>query len=92
MKSAAPTEKVAVKRASNVKAEPLTKLPNELPVAKMLAQKFKQAKASGKWMVAIWRVSDGQLHLDRMAVNFPRGDIDAAMQLIVANVQLLKTE
>ncbi len=49
-----------------------------------------RAAKTGKWMVAVFRVEDKQLHLDRTAVNFPKGDIDLAMRLIVENVQQLK--
>lgn len=45
---------------------------------------------AGRWLVAVFRVEQEQLFLDRTANNFPKRDIDLAMRLIVEDVQKLK--
>lgn len=40
------------------------------------------AQRSGKFMVAVWRVEDGKVHLDRKTENFPTDDFGSALQLL----------
>ena len=53
---------------------------------------LKTALNSGQWLVAIFRVQDGILFLDRTAMDFPKSDIDGATRLFVENLMDLKTQ
>jgi len=59
-------------------------------VPKDVLANLETACRSGKWLVAIWRVQDGKVFLDRTATDFPKADLDLAMRLIVENVQEMK--
>ncbi len=63
----------------------------ESPVDQAVAN-VTRATTSGKWMVAAWRIDGNTIFLDRIAFNFPKADVDTAMQLIVQDVQKLKVE
>lgn len=63
----------------------LVQLAGQIPVE--ILQQIATAIASGSWMVAVWRVADGQVHLDRTTISFPNGDLDIAMQLLADNLK-----
>jgi hypothetical protein len=46
---------------------------------------------SEQWMIAVFRIEDGKLFLDRTAVDFPKVDLDAAIRLVVESLNELKT-
>lgn len=40
------------------------------------------AKASGKYMVAVWRVADDKLELFRVTEGFPLADVPTALEML----------
>jgi hypothetical protein len=55
-----------------------------------LQRAMQQAVASGRWLIAVYRVEDGQVKLHRTARDFPPFDLDTAVRLLQENVQALK--
>jgi len=51
-----------------------------------------RAFKAGQWLIAIFRVEQEQLFLDRTAMNFPKADVDLASRLFVENIQELKAK
>ena len=47
------------------------------------------AMASQRWLVAVWHVSEGRLHLYREANDFPDADIGAAQRLLQDDLGVL---
>lgn len=76
--------KKAVKRRKKVASPPIVN-----PVEQVLGE-VNRAVSAGRWLVASFRVENGQMTLDRTALNFPREDIELACRLFVENVNLLK--
>lgn len=88
MKKAAskkPVKKVAKKAAKR------TSPPIVNPVEQVLGE-VNRAVSAGRWLVASFRVENGQMTLDRTALNFPREDIALACRLFVENLELLKAK
>ena len=48
------------------------------------------AADTGMWMVAVWRVADSQIHLERTMVNFPAGDRLEAIKLLQRDLSNVK--
>jgi hypothetical protein len=48
------------------------------------------AAETGMWMVAIWRVADSQIHLERTTMNFPSGDKAEAIKMLQRNLSKAK--
>ena len=63
-----------------------------LPPPEQAASNVRKATQSGKWLIASFRIDGEQLHLDRIALNFPKGDLSLACRLFVENVEALKAE
>lgn len=49
-------------------------------------QFVKRAAASGKWMVAVFRIEDGRPQVDRTTCNFPTGEFLPAVAMLAANL------
>lgn len=47
---------------------------------------------TGQWLVAVFRVENEKLHLDRTAMNFPRSDLDLTSRLFVESISELKLD
>ena len=63
-----------------------------LPPHEQAVSNVRKATQSGKWLIAAFRIDGEQLHLDRIALNFPKGDLSLACRLFVENVEALKAE
>lgn len=51
----------------------------------VVGQSLKRAARSGKWMVAVWTVEDGNINLiDRTTWQFPTGDFKTAIKQLTA--------
>lgn len=51
------------------------------------AEAVERAAATGRWMVAAWRIDDaGTMHLDRVWMNFPEERIGEAVELLRSDV------
>ena len=48
-----------------------------------------EAMASERWLVAVWHISEGRLHLYREASDFPGADIEPAQRLLQEDLALL---
>lgn len=57
--------------------------------AAVVAQ-LEAAVRTGQWLVAVFRVENEKLFLDRTAMNFPRTDLDLTSRLFVENITELK--
>ena len=79
---------------NGIKKTPVAKIATpQIPSSRIpsdVLTSLERACRSGKWLFAAWRVEDGKVFLDRTASDFPVGDLDMAMRLIVENVQELK--
>jgi len=79
-------KKSAVKRKSGaILPVPVEPTPKEQVAANVTA-----ATQAGRWLIAAFRVEGEVLRLDRVAVNFPKADVDLACRLFVENIQQLK--
>ncbi|WP_397570670.1 hypothetical protein [Schlesneria sp. T3-172] len=80
--------KKPVKKAAGRRAKPRLPTQAEIDAAMPVAPKVRvlneieKAASSARWMVAIWRIEDGQLHLDRTTVNFPSDDCNEAIKML----------
>lgn len=63
----------------------LVQLAGQIPAE--ILQQLATAVEAGSWMVAVWRVADGKVHLDRTMINFPTGDLGMAVQLLGDNLK-----
>jgi len=52
-----------------------------------LAQQLDKAKASGAYMVAVWKVQDGKVDLFRLSEKFPFVDIPTALELLTNDLE-----
>lgn len=52
-----------------------------------LLQQMAAAIRSERWLFAVWNIQQGQIHLERTAVNFPTADLGPAVQLLKENLQ-----
>lgn len=48
---------------------------------------LKTARQSGKYMVAIWHVEDGNIHLYRTTQAFPVSDFDASLNMLEGDLR-----
>ena len=55
-----------------------------------LSEFVNRALRTGKWLIAILRVEDGSVYLDRVAANFPTSDVTVAARLVVEEFDRLK--
>jgi hypothetical protein len=51
---------------------------------------LKKAVETGQWLIAVCRIENERLLLDRTAMNFPVADLDLACRLFVENVTEMK--
>ena len=63
-----------------------------LPPGTQAQDAVSKAMLSGQWIVAAFRIVNGQLILDRVALNFPKADIGLAQRLFVENLEQLKVD
>lgn len=49
-----------------------------------------EAVRGGHYLCTVWSVADGKVKLFRTAIEFPKADLDAAVQLLAAQVEELK--
>jgi hypothetical protein len=54
-------------------------------------QQLATAIQSGRWLFAVWHVTDGRLHLERTATNFPTVDLDKSVAMLTENLNELST-
>jgi hypothetical protein len=54
-------------------------------------QQLATAVQSGRWLFAVWHVTDGRLHLERTAANFPTVDLDKSVAMLTENLKELST-
>ena len=47
-----------------------------------LQSQLDRATESSRYMVAVWRVEDGQLKMYRVTENFPKADFDIAVEML----------
>lgn len=45
-------------------------------------QQLATAVQSGRWLLAVWHIADGQIRLERTAVNFPTVDLPKSVSLL----------
>lgn len=45
-------------------------------------QQLATAVQSGRWLLAVWHIADGQIRLERTAVNFPTVDLPKSVLLL----------
>jgi hypothetical protein len=45
-------------------------------------QQLAAAVQSGRWLLAVWHIADGQIRLERTAVNFPTVDLPKSVALL----------
>lgn len=48
------------------------------------------ARASGRYLVAVWHVADGRLHFFRATSGFPLADLDEAERLLHGDFQTIQ--
>ena len=83
-----PNDRERVPKASQ---KPLTDGRGSAPkIPPDVGANLERACNTGQWLVAVFRINDEKLFLDRTATNFPKADIDLACRLFVENVQELK--
>ena len=88
-KSAAVVKKArSPKRATGSTA--VVSIPDLQPHDEIIG-KVRAATKSGKWLVAVIHIENDKIYLERMAVNFPKGDIVEAQRLFVTDLDKLKT-
>ena len=51
---------------------------------------LEQATRSGKWISLTLRIEDGKVWLDRTAMDFPKNDLDTALNMIADDLNRLK--
>lgn len=62
--------------------------PPELPP--QVVESLRSASQAGIWLIAVFRVEDNRMQLERTARNFPIADLDLACRLFVESLQELK--
>jgi hypothetical protein len=68
-------KKAARRPATGKRVERITPLLRAKIPPEIIAQ-LENACATGKWLIAIWRVEDRRIYLNRTATDFPTTDID----------------
>jgi hypothetical protein len=66
--------------------------PNGLfPFPAPVQEALQSAARTGKWLIAVCRIENEKLFVDRTAMNFPHADLDLVCRLFVENVSELKS-
>ncbi len=61
-------------------------LKNDSEATDVVREAIRKARDSGRWMVAVYRVEDGRININRTTFNFPTGDYLTAVALLAANL------
>jgi hypothetical protein len=71
------------RRCAQRDADPINALSMIDAATAKIHMQIDQAKRSGRWMVAIWRVEDGKVHLEKTRCDFPDADVPLAARLFL---------
>ncbi len=77
-------------KASSPQPANLQRLAAQVPAE--LLQQLATAIQSGHWLFAVWNVSNGRIHLERTAADFPTIDLDQAVAMLAESLRELRGE
>ena len=60
------------------------------PLLPQVVDSLAQAAEAGTWLIAVFRIQNNRMQLERTAHNFPIADLDLACRLFVESLQELK--
>jgi len=60
------------------------------PLPPQVVESFAQAAQAGTWLIAVFRIQNNRMQLERTAHKFPIADLDLACRLFVESLQELK--
>jgi hypothetical protein len=79
-----------MKKKSAPKKKVVQKLPNTGQIPADVLRALLEAIGTGKYLFAVWSVSNERVNLFRTAMEFPKGDLDAALTLLQEQIAELK--
>ena len=79
-----------MKKKAAPKKKVVRKLPDTGQIPADVLNALLEAIGTGKYLFAVWSVSNERVNLFRTAMEFPKGDLDAALALLEEQIAELK--